>query len=287
MKRWAKEYWEEERERYHAVVEPWVLRRRDRRSRREKHPVEDFIWEYYSLRGGRLLQWSPGAGVALQEGTEMDFPDRDGYRDYDSARFLDVQAWCAKRQSGVKWILNLLKRTRDRMPEFGCLGLHEWAMVYELADKRHDQVPLRMSHSRIREVVESLPMQCTHYDAFRFFSGSARPLNRGVLTSEGRPQQEQPGCLHANMDLFKWCMKLQPLVPSTVIADCFQLACDARITDMRASPYNLRSFGLDPIRIETSEGRREYVRCQKEISRNAEPWRDQLIEILENVFITI
>ncbi len=43
MKRWAKEYWEEERERYHAVVEPWVLRRRYRRSRREKHPVENIL----------------------------------------------------------------------------------------------------------------------------------------------------------------------------------------------------------------------------------------------------
>jgi hypothetical protein len=284
VRTWSREQWEEEQSRYHAVVEPWVRRRRDRRSRGEKHPVEDFIWEYYSLRGGKLMQWSPGSGVALHGATMLEFPDRDAFRSSGDARYLDVQVWCAKRRSGVKWILNLLKRTRDRMPEFGCLGLHEWAMVYELRDKRHVQVPLRLPHSRIREVVDSLPLQCTHFDAFRFFSESSRPLNRKVLTAEGRPQQEQPGCLHANMDLFKWCMKLQPLAPSSLVAECFHLACEARIIDMRATPYDLSAFGLDPLTIETPDGRRDYVRFQKEIARNAEPLRDRLIDVLEDVF---
>jgi hypothetical protein len=273
--------WQSARSAYQEGMRPWVERWRERRSRGEKHPVEDFIWEYYSLRGGRLLQWSPGADRVLEGAAEAEFPDREGFRQLPGGRYLDVEAWLRKRESGVDWILNLLKRTRERAPVYSCLGLHEWAMVYEAGDVRHEQVPLRLSHTRTREVVESLPLQCTHYDAFRFFSHSARPLNQQALSAEASPQQEQPGCLHANMDLFKWCMKLQPLVPSSLVADCFSLACVARELDMRASPYDLRGLGFDPVAIETPEGRKAYVRGQKEIAAASEPLREKLIQVLE------
>ncbi|MGA0333897.1 MAG: 3-methyladenine DNA glycosylase, partial [Kiritimatiellia bacterium] len=266
---------------YRAKMEPWVSRRRARRSRGEKHPFEDFLWEYYSLRGGRLLQWSAGAGVLLEEATAEEFPDKEGYRQEQGGRWLDAAAWRVRRTSGVEWILHLLKQTRDRPPSFGCLGLHEWAMVYEEKDVRHPQLPLRLGQEGTRALVESMPMQCTHFDAFRFFSESARPLNQIPLTAEGRPQQEQPGCLHANMDLFKWCMKLQPLVPSTLVEDCFDLAWRAREIDMRASAYDVSSMGYPPIPIETPSGRREYVQFQKEIASAAAPLRNRLIAVLE------
>jgi len=229
------------------------------------------------------MQWSPGAGVVLANATEDDFPDRYGFHTDQGGRVLDFQAWLDKRQSGVRWISKVLKSTQERPPLFACLGLHEWAMVYEEQDIRHPQLPLRLSHDETRKVVESTPIQCTHFDAFRFFSESARSLNQIPLSSEGRPEQEQPGCLHANMDLFKWCMKLQPLIPATLVADCFLLAIEARIIDMRASPYDVSSMDYEPITIETPTGRRDYVEAQKHIYEAAKPLRQRLIDTLENV----
>jgi hypothetical protein len=85
------------------------------------------------------------------------------------------------------------------------------------------------------------------------------------------------------MDLFKWCMKLQPLIPSSLVADCFLLAIEARIIDMRASPYDISSMGYEPITIETPLGRRDYVEAQKHIYEAAKPLRQRLINTLENV----
>ncbi len=48
--------------------------------------------------------------------------------------------------------------------------------------------------------------------------------------------------------------------------DCLELAADARELDMRASPYDLRDYGFDPIAIETPAGRAEYVRVQQRIA---------------------
>ena len=57
---------------------------------------------------------------------------------------------------------------------------------------------------------------------------------------------EQPGCLHAGMDVYKWAFKLTPLVPSDLVADAFDLAREIRVLDMEASPYDLRELGYDP-----------------------------------------
>ena len=50
------------------------------------------------------------------------------------------------------------------------------------------------------------------------------------LTVRGRDEEpfEQPGCLHANMDLYKWAFKLAPFAPAELVADCFALARDIR-----------------------------------------------------------
>ncbi|WFB37527.1 3-methyladenine DNA glycosylase [Kiritimatiellota bacterium B12222] len=281
MEIYTEDQWKAERECYQAEIRPWVERRRERRSRGLKHPFEDFLWEYYALRGGRMLQWSPGAGIGLVGGGEDLFPEKEGYAQQGDVRYLDPFLWAAKRKNGLRWIRNLLIQTQNRAPVYACLGLHEWAMVYEEKDVRHPQLPLRLGHVETRNMVESMPLQCTHFDAFRFFSESAKPLNATTLSSEGSPQQEQPGCLHANMDLYKWCMKLQPLVPSSLVIDCFHLAWRAREIDMRASPYDVSSMGYEPICIETPAGRKSYVALQKKISEEARPLRARLIEVLE------
>ena len=94
------------------------------------------------------------------------------------------------------------------------------------------------------QVVESHKIACSHFDAFRFFTDARRaPLNVLQPTRESQPALEQGGCLHANMDLYKWASKLMPFTPSALVLDCFELARDIRTLDMRASPYDLAALG--------------------------------------------
>jgi hypothetical protein len=79
-----------------------------------------------------------------------------------------------KRRSIVQWLEQFLESTANRAPFFGCHGLHEWAMVYKTDGIRHASQPLRLSPNEVAEVVDSLPVRCSHYDAFRFFTPEPR-----------------------------------------------------------------------------------------------------------------
>ena len=94
---------------------------------------------------------------------------------------------------------------------------------------------------------------------------------------------EQPGCIHANMDLYRWAYTAMPWIGSDILLDCFELAVELRVLDMQASPYDLRDFGFEPVRVETAEGRNEYQRRQKDLSQRAEVLRADLIGVMEDV----
>ena len=194
---------------------------------------------------------------------------------------LDPAALRPSRREFVTWLRDLLVVMRERPPFFGCFGLHEWAMAYRQTpdEIRHSAWPLRFSREELAQIVESQPVCCTHFDAFRFFTPAARPLNRVQPARDTVPAQEQRGCLHANMDLYKWAFKLAPFTPGELLADCFELARDLREVDMQASPYDLRALGFAPIAIETSAGRAEYERCQRTFTTRGEPLRERLIAL--------
>jgi hypothetical protein len=127
-------------------------------------------------------------------------------------------------------------------------------------------------------VVESHPIRCSHFDAFRFFTDAARPLNALTPTRTSQKSMEQPGCLHANMDLYRAAYKLSPAISSDLTADCFDLAREVRELDMRASPYDLRPLGYEPVKIETPAGRSTYVDAQRDFSSRAQVLRGRLID---------
>jgi hypothetical protein len=154
-------------------------------------------------------------------------------------------------------------------------------MVYRTDEVRHGAVPLRLGAAGTDAVVESLPVRCSHFDAFRFFTPSARGLNLLQPTRESQPALEQPGCLHATMDLYKWAYKLEPLTPSDLVLDCFRLAKDVRELDMRASPYDLAALGYPPVRIETPEGRAEYAAAQRGFADRGQALRERLAAVCE------
>ena len=153
-------------------------------------------------------------------------------------------------------------------------------MVYRLpADQvRHADWPLRLGSEGTDAVVESHRIGCSHFDAFRFFTDAARPLNQLHPRHDDRPAFEQPGCLHAGMDLYKHAYRMSPLVCSDLVADCFELARDIRVLDMRASPYDLSGLGYPPVEIETVAGKQEYVTAQREFAERGAPLRQRLLD---------
>jgi hypothetical protein len=269
-----------ERERAHeARMSPWTLPHQQRRSRGEKHPVLDFLFTYYSHRPTHLQRWQPGPRVVLRGHSALRFLQRRGYQEVPGGVVLDEAEFGASRVRTTRFIRDLLAATAARAPRLSCFGLHEWAMVYRqpAQDVRHAQLPLRLGSKGTDDVVESLEIRCGHVDAFRFFTEPARPRNTLQPTRQRQVEEEQPGCLHANMDLFKWAYKLDPFVPAELLGDCFELAAEIRVLDMRASPYDLSELGYAPIRIETPAGRAEYARAQADFARRAAPLRERLI----------
>lgn len=247
---------------------------RARASRGEKHPVEDFLFTYYSYKPAILRRWHPGPGVTLRDATER--VDWRWYRaDGDDVR-VDAAAFRSEKGSMYRGIVNLLRATRDRPAQFGCFGLHEWAMAYRVDEVRH-AVPLRLGRAGTDAVVNAHELKCTHFDAFRFFTPDAVPLNRTSLRRDDQVAWEQPGCLHAGMDVYKWAVKLGPLVPGTVLLDAFELARDIRTLDMEASPYDLTDWGYGSVAIETPEGKAEYVARQRALSARGQELRDRLL----------
>jgi hypothetical protein len=247
------------------------------------HPVWDFLFTYYSLRPGHLICWHPGYGVQLRGATAVArYAGRTGYVVRDQGVTVGAQ-YLAKRRDTVVFIAELLTATATRPAQFNCFGLHEWAMVYRSDEVRHRSVPLRLGSAGTDAVVESMPLRCSHFDAFRFFTAAAAPRNTEQLTRKSQLRTEQPGCLHANMDLTKWALKLGPLVASELLIDCLELAAEARTLDMAASPYDLRDYGLAPVAVENPADRNEYVRRQRDIAARATPLRARLIEACQQL----
>jgi len=274
------------RERAHRErAERWTRPARDRRGRRVPHPIDDFLFVYYPFSFGKLEAWHPGFGTALEVSEDMpEAFSREPYRVTGGVAFLDAALLMEKDRQRLQWTLELLEVTRDRAPNFACHGLHEWAMVYGGKEVRHEKTtPLRLSQEEIDALVESRPIVCSHFDAFRFFAPQARPLNRLQPTLMDRPAFEQPACIHANMDLYKWAAKSMPWIGSELLLDCFEMAVKLRDLDMRASPYDLSAWGREPVRIETPEGRRQYEQEQRALAADAAVLRARLIGALTRV----
>lgn len=271
------EDWRQRREAHRERVRSWIEPHRQRRSSDQKHPVLDFLFTYYSFRPSLLERWSPGHSVLLEGVDSISFPWNE-FTAEKKGVWLDPRTFPVNRLESVRWIASLLKTTLERPPQFFCFGLHEWAMVYEIEEVRHNQTPLRLPRRQLDEFVRSQTLACSHFDAFRFFTPAATPQNRWQLSRPGQLEHDQSGCIHVNMDLYKWAYKLSPWLPSELVADAFELAWAAREIDMRASPYDLSQLGYAPICIETEEGRREYESAQRAITQRAEPIRRRLLQ---------
>ncbi|TNM68298.1 3-methyladenine DNA glycosylase [Streptomyces sp. NP160] len=259
--------------------------------------VDDFLYDYYSLRPGQLRRWHPGAGAVLVDAADAPHADWRWYVRVGTGRVaLDVQGFGADRGRAVATTHRLLGALRDRTPHLGCFGLHEWAMVYRSGDAvggpstggaspagRRHALPLRLGQAGTDAVVEAHPLRCSHVDAYRFFTPEAVPRNAAVLTRETQAASDQPGCVHVTMDVLRHAVALGPACPGDLLLDCFEAARSAREVDMRASPYDVSGSGLAPIRIETRDGKAAYAAAQRELAAAAAPLRERLLRVCEEV----
>lgn len=264
--------WNARSEAHAARVHELTAAHAARKSRRETHPIEDFLWTYYSFSPADLRRWQPGAGVILCDAAETRATWKFARVLSDnSSVMLDVDAYIARRGPTMAYVAQLLNATLAHTPNFGCFGLHEWAMVYHLTPEqvRHTRLPLRLGHEKSDQVVRDHRIQCTHFDAYRFFTPDAVAFNTLTPTRDSQAQFEQSACLHAGMDVYKWIAKLSPIMPGELLLDAFVLARDIRQVDMRASPYDVTGYtgangeALTPIRIENAAGKREYAALQE------------------------
>ncbi len=283
--------WRELARSHAARIDEFVRPHLERRDSQVTHPVHDFLFTYYSQRPAQLRRWHPGYGVGLVGGEVT-----RGYRVVCSRPapgpvsgtrpVVTVSGeHVASQRPFLEALHRLLSATAARPAQLGCFGLHEWAMVYRLDEDqtRHGDWPLRLGPDGTDAVVESHRIACSHFDAYRFFTGPARPLNTLSPGPGDRADHEQPGCLHAGMDLYKHAFRLTPMICSDLVADCFELARDIRVLDMRAAPYDLAALGFEPVRIETPEGKQEYAAAQRAFAQRAAPLRQRLIDECERL----
>lgn len=281
--------WRSKATAYEQMIREITLPYRTRRMVGDKHPVYDFLFQYYSFSSTKLEHWHPGWGITLEIPTtkirqEPAF-QHPSYVQHEDGLFLELPNKGMNFLRRLDWTIELLTRLQNKKPRFGCFGLHEWAMIQtDSLSRRHNQYALRVSQETLIRVTQELQLQCSHYDAFRFFTKEAADRNRVQLASNSRIDNEQPGCVHVNMDLYKWCFMFSPWVSSDLLGECFTLALRARELDMRASPYDLSGLGYEPICIELPEGRAEYQREQEDLSRTAYPLRQNLLLVLEKIF---
>jgi len=292
----AEDQWLARQAVYQERVRPFTEGFLRRRSAGQKHPVEDFLFTYYSLKPGQLMRWHPGAGVVLTGAAAAERADWKFYRPLAQEELaaagldpeiqavtVDVAGFAAARGTAAGFTRMLLSRTAARKPSLGCFGMHEWAMAYksDVNGIRHEYLGLRLGAQGTDDLVEQSRIRCTHFDAFRFYAPEAVGLNELTPTRENQRDLEQPGCLHANMDLYKWAYKLTPLLPADLVMDCFELAWRIREMDMRASPYDLRDWGYEPIQVETPAGRAAYASLQRGFAEESQQLRVRILDLLE------
>jgi len=204
-----------------------------------------------------------------------------------------------RKATSFVWYRSILETTMSNEPVLSCYGLHEWAMQYRPegappppSGKYQSHLTLRVSREEINATVERKGIRCTHVDALRFFAPGAGELNRhgSVLERTDQLDLEQPGCVHAHMDLLKVALRIQPLLDPDLLIEILSTALDARALDVGASPYDCSGYSLvggdrrrvvEVIPIETSVGRDLYRKLQTDLMREASAVRADLLSNYE------
>lgn len=141
-------YAKEHERRAGRFADPFVRRR----EQGQAHPVEDFLFTYYTLKPGQFKRWHPGAGVILLDAAErvswkfyraatedelvlagLSPDDAHTHAERGDAILVDIPRFVDKRGTALTFTREILSNTADKKAFFGCFGMHEWAMAYKSA----------------------------------------------------------------------------------------------------------------------------------------------------------
>lgn len=281
--------WRERERRHRTSVDEFTQDHLHRRQRGTPHPVVDFLFTYYRTSVGTIRRWHPGPGVILENAHH---DRRARWRHYRretlhgrTGLIVDPDSVLSRGGPRLRHSRAVVEATASRPGATNCFGLHEWAMLYRTGPDgvRHGGVPLRITQEQVDEVVRGSRLRCTHFDAFRFFTEPARPLNELPLSRGAQVSHEQPACLHAGMDTYAYTAALEAGTPGELLLDALRAAFSAREVDMRSSPYDLSEWGLAPIPVETARGRAEFVAFQREWITRTQALRSRYLRAVDRL----
>ena len=207
-----------------------------RRARGETHPVEDFLHAYYSFSPGRLRRWHPGPGVVLAGAAGM---PRASWRFYrDRRRRGGPRRRGVPRGAGRHGRLRAGPPHGDPRPARDRRLLRPPRVGHGLPAGTGAGAAYRAAPAARPRTAPTPSSTATRSGAATTTPSASSPARRGRATACSRPATvqvalEQPGCLHAGMDVYKWAYKLTPAIPSELVADAFELARDIRVLDMQ------------------------------------------------------
>ena len=111
-----------------------------RRERGQAHPVEDFLFTYYTLKPGQFKRWHPGAGVILLDAAEranwkfyraatedellsagLSPDDAHTHAERGDAVRVDVPQFVDKRGTALTFTREILSNTADKKAFFWML----------------------------------------------------------------------------------------------------------------------------------------------------------------------
>lgn len=114
MIRLEREDWTARAAEHAARVDELTAGHRGRRPAGVKHPVEDFLHQYYNHPVARLRRWHPGPGVMLADAADH---SRAGWKHYaveGPDLCLDSAAFVAARARTIEFVTGLLTATMSR-----------------------------------------------------------------------------------------------------------------------------------------------------------------------------
>src|SRR6478609_11254063 len=85
-------------------VRGWTDPHQERKARSEKHPVEDFLFEYYRFRPSWLRRWHPGPDVVLLGPAAHEYLQRPEYQEREGGVALNPAAFDPARRDTLVWV---------------------------------------------------------------------------------------------------------------------------------------------------------------------------------------
>ena len=171
------------------------------------HPVEDFLFRYYNNSPARLRRWHPGAGVLLEDAAGLPRASVDplpGRRRRGGARRRGLPRGPGPGRDAS--CASLLSATASRPAAAGLLGLHEWAMVLRHPGRRRAACRLAAAagQRRHRRGGRAARHPVLALRRVPVLHRVGAPRNACSRSRDSQVAMEQPGCLHAGMDVYKW-----------------------------------------------------------------------------------